>query len=472
MGWKSSFGGLTLLLTILVGCKGRVFLTEDQANIYRGPVPFNLQENPSVGTQPTIQMTNPPPTLYNLDRQIRYLSLAEAVAIALEQGTVGQPSLLFPGVGLDNLVSAPQGSPPAGSDSIRVLSMDPATTASNIDASLAKFDAVVGTSMTWVNTDQPIASALQNIQAGGTGLSAIVQQQAQFQSGIYKPLPTGGVAGITFTVPYTFTNLPARVNPNYQPSLQFTFEQPLLQGFGTEINELRAFHPGSIIPFSPANSLTAAPAATYLPIGFNNVSGVGLGLPPGIVIARIRFNQNRAEFERNVNQMLLNVETAYWNLYGSYWQLYSREQGLRFAYEAWKIVGAKYKVGRVSLADFAQAEGQYNLFRSQRLQAIDTLLDNERQLRAMLGMQIEDGTRLVPSDAPTLAEYRPNWETGLYETLQNRPELYMARQDVKVAQLNVQLAKNFLLPDLRSFAMYDSNSNGTNLDGSSQISPT
>ncbi|HEY7159139.1 MAG TPA: hypothetical protein VH575_34665, partial [Gemmataceae bacterium] len=167
MGWKSSFGGLTLLLTILVGCKGRVFLTEDQANIYKGPVPFNLQENPNVGANPTIQMVNPPPTLYNLDRQIRYLSLAEAVAISLEQGTVGQPSLLFPGIGLDNLVSAPQGSAPQGSDSIRVLAMDPATTAANIDASLAKFDAVVGSSMTWINTDQPIASALQNIQAGG-----------------------------------------------------------------------------------------------------------------------------------------------------------------------------------------------------------------------------------------------------------------------------------------------------------------
>jgi outer membrane protein TolC len=465
MGWKSSFGGLILLLLILVGCKGRVFLTEDQYNIYKGPVPFNLQENPNVGTTPTIPPVNAPMTLYDLERQIRYLSLAEAVAIALEQGTVGQPSLLFPGIGLDNLIAAPQGSPPSGSDSIRVLAMDPATTAANIDASLSKFDAVVGSSMMWTSTDQPIVSPLQSFQAGTTPLSAIVQQQAQFQSGIYKPLPTGGVAGITFTVPYTFTNLPARQDPFYQPSVQFTFEQPLLQGFGTEINQLRAFHPGSILPISPPNSLTPPPAATYLPYNFNNVSGVGLGLPPGILIARIRFNQNRSEFERNVNQMLLNVENAYWNLYGSYYQLYSREQGLRFAYETWKISRAQFKVGRISLAALAQSEGQYNLFRSQRLQAIDTVLDNERQLRAMLGMQIEDGTRLVPSDAPTLAEYRPDWKTGLYEALQNRPELFMARQDVKVAQLNVQLAKNFLLPDLRSFMAYDTNSIGSQLDG-------
>jgi len=143
MGWKSSFGGLALLLMILVGCKGRVFLTEDQSNIYKGPVPSNLQEDPNVGAEPTSKMDGAPPTLSNLERQIRYLSLSEAVAISLEQGTVGQPSLLFPGIGLDNLIAAPQGSPPQGSDSIRVLAMDPATTAANIDASLAKFDAVL-----------------------------------------------------------------------------------------------------------------------------------------------------------------------------------------------------------------------------------------------------------------------------------------------------------------------------------------
>jgi len=269
-----------------------------------------------------------------------------------------------------------------------------------------------------------------------SGLTAIVQQQAQFQSGIYKPLPTGGVAGITFTAPYTFTNLPARINPNYQPSVQFTLEQPLLQGFGVEINQLRAFHPGSIIPFSPPNSLTQAPAVTYLPYNFNNTSGVGLGLPPGILIARVRFNQNRAEFERNVNQMLLNVEDAYWNLYGSYWQLYSREQGLRFAYRAWRDYARKFNVGAANLAEIARAEGQYNQFRSQRLQAIDTVLDNERQLRAMLGMQTEDGTRLVPSDAPIVVEKRPDWDKALTETLKRRPEMRLARQDVKSAEKN------------------------------------
>ena len=228
-----------------------------------------------------------PPTLDNLDRKVRFISLAEARAIALEQGTVGQPSLLFPGVRLDNLVTAPQG---------------------------------------------------KSISPG----------HAQV---VCKP----GSKSLILTC-------------------------------------------------------------------------VAPEIPP-------------AELKRNINQMLLNVETAYWNLYGSYWQLNSREQALRFAYETWKITAAQYKVGRVSRAAVAQAEGQYNIFRGQRLAAIDTVLDNERQLRAMMGMKIKDGTRLVPSDAPTLVEKKPDWKKGLHSTMKKRPELEMARQDVKLASFEAAITE-------------------------------
>jgi outer membrane protein TolC len=446
MRWKSSIGVLALLLAAAAGCKQRVFMTQEQFDTLQAQVPGNLFTNPNIGTEPTIPMVGAPPTLYNIDRfQVRYLSLAEAIAICLEQGTVGQPSLLFPGIGLDNEVVF-TGRGTSGSDSIRVLALDPATIGATIESAISKFDAIWSTSMIWNTTDQPIGTSLQTFQAGGS-TGSIEQEQATFSSGILKPLPTGGIAGITFNLPYTFTNLPARVNPAYQPQLQFQFEQPLLQGFGVEINQLRPQHPGSIL--SPQFNVPAPTAE-------------------GILITRIRFNQQRAEFERNVNQMLLNVETAYWNLYGSYWALYSREQGLRFAYESWKVTMAQYQAGKKSLAEFAQAQGQYELFRSQRLAAMDTVLDNERQLRALMGMQISDGTRLVPADAPTLALFRPDWSTALDESLKHRPELYMARQDVKANQMNVILAKNLLLPDLRFTATYDANAIGSRLDSSGQ----
>ena len=73
------------------------------------------------------------------------------------------------------------------------------------------------------------------------------------------------------------------MNPSYRPSVQFQFEQPLLQGFGVEINQLRAAAPRQ--PAQPRRASTAAQRRR----------------PEGILITRLRFDQQRAEFERNVN---------------------------------------------------------------------------------------------------------------------------------------------------------------------------
>src|SRR5262249_7048081 len=143
----------------------------------------------------------------------------------------------------------------------------------------------------------------------GPTIASINSRNLNFSTSLVKPLPTGGVAGITFGITSQKTSPGSAIDPAIQPSLQFNFEQPLLQGFGDEINQLRDAHPGSIL--TP----------------FNTAIGV-----EGILITRIRFDQQRAEFERNLNYLLLNVEAAYWNLYGAYYQLYSREEGMRYAY--------------------------------------------------------------------------------------------------------------------------------------------
>jgi outer membrane protein TolC len=218
----------------------------------------------------------------------------------------------------------------------------------------------------------------------------------------------------------------------------------LLQGFGVEINQLRAAHPGSLLFPGILNSQPTA---------------------EGILVTRLRFDQQRTEFERQMHFMVLNVEIAYWNLYAGYWNLYAQEQGLRQAYEAWNINKAKFNAGKVAIGDLAQARGQYETFRAQRLEALSDVMEHERILRGMLGMSPEDGKRLVPSDQPTLAPYLPDWDTSLQEAYTMLPALHLARQEVKAAQMNLRVAENQLLPDLRFAATYDVNSIGDRLDG-------
>jgi outer membrane protein TolC len=449
MRWKAVFIGLALTLAATAGCKQQCFLTESDLN---GPITAGLlgcrELDPTVGNQPTIARVAAPPTVLSLERQIRYVSLAETISIALEQGNVGNQTFAntSPGAETYSDTEVQFSGRASFTDSIRVFALDPAITGANIDLSLSKFDAVWNTSLSWNVTDRPVASSIDTFQAQGQ--NSINTEAADVRTSIFKPLPTGGTAGITFDVPYQLTNLPSRVNPAYTPSLEFQFEQPLLQGFGVEINQLRQSHPGSIL----------------LPNG-----GVLGGLPQpgveGILITRLRFDQQRAEFQRVVNIMLANVEFSYWNLYNAYWTLYANETALRQAYEAWKIAEVKLQAGKIAIADVAQTRGQYELFRSNRLASLDDVLERERQLRGMLGMPVEDGHRLVPSDSPTLAAFQPDWDTALDEALNNAPSLVIAREEVKANQLNLRLAENSLLPDLRFAATYDVNSIGTHLDG-------
>src|SRR5438445_426085 len=83
-----------------------------------------------------------------------------------------------------------------------------------------------------------------------------------------------------------------------------------------------------------------------------------------------RTDEQRAEFERNVNYMLLNVEIAYWNLYGSYYRLYSREEGMRVAFELWRLSKARLDVQAITQADYDSARRQYERFRGERLAAL------------------------------------------------------------------------------------------------------
>jgi outer membrane protein TolC len=374
-------------------------------------------------------------------RNPRYLSLREALAIALENGTTGIQNALVPGFAGDSLGGF-LGRGVQGPDGIRVLALDPAIIANDIEISLSKFDTRWNTSLTWNWTESPLGISPTSFTQGGSSITSVTANSLNYNTALVKPLPTGGVAGITFGISSLHNTPESRINPAIQPNVQFVFEQPLLQGFGEEINQLRDTHPGSVLlPF---------------PV---------LGQVEGILITRIRLDQQRAEFERNLNYLLLNVEAAYWNLYGAFYQLYSREEGVRYAYELWRLTKLGFDAGRATAQDLEQTRLQYEQFRALRLTALGQVLESERQLRGLLGLKSEDGSRLVPADSPTLTPVKPEWHAALDETLARRPELLLARQELKVRRLDLIKEQNALLPDLRFLATDQIHSVGSQLDG-------
>jgi outer membrane protein TolC len=315
---------------------------------------------------------------------------------------------------------------------VAFLGYEPGIAGAAVDVSLARFDATVELGGQWSYGDQPLAN---NIQVAGTNATSINQKSFGTSAGgfgsnvsdggatsdfpntlpgsnlltISKRHVTGGLSRLFYDIDYQnidpvgfFTV----INPAWRSTAGVRLEQPLLQGAGVEFNR--------------------AP----------------------ILIARANHEQEIKSFETEVQTILRDVENAYWDLYYTYQDLYSREAGLEQALATWQIERNQEIVGRGTSADVAQAREQLELFRAQRLIALNQMLNAERELRELMGLPPDDEKRIVPKDEPTFARYTPNWTLAVAESMQSRPDLEGARFAVRAAELEVLRQRNGLLPDL------------------------
>ena len=183
-----------------------------------------------------------PPTLNNLDRKMRFMSLAEAVAIALEQGTRRPAQLAVPRhrPGQPGAVHRREAVHLA-SDAIRVLALDPAASG---PTSRRRCPSSTPSSPPACTGRPPTSpSARRCRRSSPAAVTAISQTDATFNARPAQAAADRRRGRHHVQRPYQFTNLPAARQPVVPAELQFQFEQPLLQGFGVEINQLRASAP-------------------------------------------------------------------------------------------------------------------------------------------------------------------------------------------------------------------------------------
>lgn len=317
---------------------------------------------------------------------------------------------------------------------IAFLGFQPAEAGTQIERALSVFDTTFELGNAWARTDQQVTN---NVQTFGTGRNVLQQNLAGSPVGqnafgvnstaggatqdVNQTIPggetisltkrnaTGGQTSINYTLDYTRTNPVSQfvaVNPAWRNVVSVEFEQPLLQGAGVEFNR--------------------AP----------------------ILIARANQEQAIREFEVAVQTLLRDVENAYWQLHFTYQDLYSRETGMKQALATYQKEKNELEVGTGDLPSVAQAREQYEFFRAARLQALGRVLAAERTLRELMGLPPDDDRQLVPKDLPTVAEYAPNWQVGISEAMDLRPELIGQRFAIRAAELQVFRQRNGLKGDL------------------------
>ncbi|MGH7137465.1 MAG: pilus assembly protein N-terminal domain-containing protein, partial [Pirellulales bacterium] len=154
------------------------------------------------------------------------------------------------------------------------------------------------------------------------------------------------------------------------------------------------------------------------------------------VLARTKDDIALADFEAGVRNMVNDVERAYWDLYYNYRNLNAAQAGRDSALQTWRKVHALYEEGAKGgeAEREAQAREQYFVFRAQVENTLGLLYTAESRLRYLMGLAPTDGRLLRPSEEPTTAEVRFDWNDVLSEGLNRGVELSQD-QELEVAHV-------------------------------------
>ena len=393
-------------------------------------------EAPLATTKPlSIDESSPPPAWE--------LSLADAVKIGLENSKV-----------LRDLGGSVLRTP-----SLAQTVHDPAIQATDarfgMDGALAAFDAQVNTRFMWQHNNR----AFNNLFLGG-GAFLFNQDLNNFETELSKQTMSGTSFAVRQHIDYDDNNAAANVfRSYYNVNYETEFRQPLLQGAGTEFNRI------------------AGPKSTP-------------GVVNGVVIARINNDVSTAEFEIALRDYTSNVENAYWDLYYAYRDLDAKIAARDTSLRTWRIIQANVQEGRgYSKLQEVQALEQYYRFQEDVLDALGgRVVDRtrtyngsnggtfrgvggvqaaERRLRMWMGVAINDGKLIRPTDQPPSAKVMHDWCQVAQEALARRPEL--RRQQSVVERYNMELIanRNFLLPRLDVVGLYRWRGYGHDLFGPS-----
>ena len=373
-------------------------------------------------------------------REIWQLTLEKAIQIGLDNSEVVRViSLGAQGIPIGGFEPTPLSTGAGGALGQGSLSTiyDPAIQETQIAQALSSFDTNFTTSMLWGHSVTPLNNGNQaGVFTGGRFPYIFDQDTAQFSTGVQKRTATGAQIGVQHNINYLYSNSPNNLNPSaYTTNVQLSLTQPLLGSAPLANNQ--------------GNSPPVGLEANRAPI----------------VVARIQADTAVWRFKAEVMAEVRSIEQQYWTLAQQHVQLWSSEKAVELAEEILKREQSELEVGRGTFADVAEAEQRLEQFRLDLVTRTSDVITTERQLRNLLGLPPADDRRIVPVTAPTEARLEPDWDASLSQMLTFQPDIIQQQLQVRVAELQLLIARNQLLPQLNLTALYQLSGLGHTLDG-------
>jgi len=313
---------------------------------------------------------------------------------------------------------------------------DPAIQETQIAQALSAFDTTFTTSLFWGKNVQPFNNSIAaGVFSAANRVPVIFNQKNnEFRIGLQKRTATGATLNVAHNINMAYSNSPQNVYPSaYTANTQFRISQPLL---------------GGSEQFGP--------------------SGLEANRAP-IVISRVNADAAVWRFKADVMAMVRSVEQQYWALSQQQVQLWSRETAIGLGEQIVRREQSRLEVGRGSQSDVAEAEQRLEGFRLQLISATADVITTERQLRNILGLPPTDNRRIIPVTAPTEARMEPDWELSLAQMIAFQPDIVQQQLQVRLAELQLLIARNRLLPALNFDALYQLNGYGNNIDDAEAV---
>jgi len=302
---------------------------------------------------------------------------------------------------------------------IRIEAYNPAIAQTQIVEAEAAFDAQFYLTGSWDNRDQATVSPFQ---AGTSDTRAI-------EGGLRQLLPTGMQASIALKQQRSQNNLPQEyqtLNPAYGSALVGQLRQPLLRGFGLDVNR-----------------------AT-------------------INIRRVEHEISQETFLQRVRDTLLDVESAYWRLVqarrtaailaesvAQNWVTYQNMRE-RLGHDATEVEVANSE---------SRFQSQYVRF----LEAVKLVRDAEDRLKNLMNdpeLKLSDEIELIPTETPMVAPTVLDHFAEVRTALERRNEIRQARKRIDITRIGTQVAKNAILPQLDLSFQYEVQGMGDTADNS------
>ncbi|MCK4342520.1 MAG: TolC family protein [Phycisphaerae bacterium] len=302
---------------------------------------------------------------------------------------------------------------------IRSEAHNPAISQTWIVEKEAAFDVEFYLDTSWTDQDQ---ASLMSFTAG-------TSDSRSYEGGFRKLLPTGMMTSVSLGQQRSQNSLPAEyqfLNPAYSTSFVAQLQQPLLRGFGLDVNRSQ------------------------------------------INISKIDYQISYETFIQKVRDTLLEVETAYWQL----------AQARRAA----AILAVSVAQNRVTFnnmeerlthdatqVEVANSKSRYLTAYVNYLEAVKVIRDAEDRLKNLLNdpaLKLSDMVEIVPAEVPIVAPTAFDHFAAVRTALDRRSEIRAAKQQIDATRINTNLAKNAILPKLDVLFRYEVQGLGPSADSS------